>query len=86
MIKKTKPGTSFILFLLLVSLASWNKESKPERDFYQLTVYKYSTAEQEKVLDNYLEKALLPAYHRMGIKQVGVFKNMANDTVAVKLL
>lgn len=86
MTKKIKLVTPFILSLLLVTLVSWNMESKSAREFYQLTVYKYSTAEQEKVLDNYLEKALLPAYHRMGIKQVGVFKNLANDTVAVKLL
>lgn len=84
--KNLKLCTQLLLLILFVSSASWNRGGKQTREYYQLIVYRYSTIDQEKILDNYLEKALLPAYHRMGINQVGVFKNLANDTVPVKLL
>ncbi len=57
-----------------------------KQSFYQLTVYHYTTAEQEKVLDSYLQNALLPALHRQQYKDVGVFKAIANDTAKEKLL
>ena len=78
--------THCLLLLLIVVSVSWIQDRKPAREYYQLTVYRHSTTEQEKVLDKYLENALLPAYHRMGIKHVGVFKSLANDTVAIKQL
>ena len=59
---------------------------KPKRELYQLTVYQYTTATQETVLNNYLKNALLPALHKIGYKNIGVFKSLANDTSAVKLL
>ena len=77
---------SLFLLLSLSILISWSRGGKPAREFYQLTVYHYSSAEQEKILDNYLQNALLPALHRMNITHVGVFKAIANDTSASKTL
>ena len=74
-------GGMFIMILL-----SWNVNKKPAREFYQLTVYHFKNAEQEKVLDNYFQDALLPALHRLKINNAGVFKSWANDTVQDKLL
>lgn len=56
------------------------------REFYELTLYHFSGSEQERVLDNYLEKALLPALHKLNIKEVGIFKPLANDTAKDKLV
>jgi NIPSNAP len=67
-------------------LLSWSQERKPVREFYQFIVYHYSTAEQEKVLDNYLQNALLPALQRMNVMHIGVFKAISNDTAAAKSL
>ncbi len=77
-----------LLFVIAFSLQirTVNAGYKPGKEFYQLTVYHFTTASQEKVLDNYLEKAFLPALHRLGIKNIGVFKALANDTTANKLL
>ena len=81
-----KKSLAFTLFLLTLT-ASWSfKPGKPAREYYQFTIYHYSTAEQEKGLDDYLQNALLPALHRMNIAHVGVFKAIANDTSASKLL
>lgn len=72
-----------IFFLVVSSIYAGNK---PKREIYQLTVYKYTTAAQETVLNNYFKNALLPALHKMGYKNIGVFKSLANDTSAVKML
>ena len=75
---------SFIVGLSL--LASWTQERKPAREFYQITIYHYKSAEQEKVLDSYLQNALLPALHRMNLSHIGVFKAISNDTSSTKML
>lgn len=77
---------SFIMTITLFALLSWSQPGKPVREFYQLTVYSFSNTGQEKILDNYLQNALLPALHRMGITNVGVFRGMANDTASAKSL
>ncbi len=73
---------SFLISLLF--LVSWSSGNKGSRTYYQLTVYQYTTNEQEKMLDDYLQQAYIPALHRMKIMQVGVFKVNANDTAVVK--
>lgn len=83
-----KNSLLFVLTLLLLtlSLSSLKPGIKSSRSIYQLTVYHYKTAEQEKALDAYLQNALLPALHRQQIKNIGVFKNHANDTATDKTL
>ena len=49
------------------------------RDFYQIQVYRLNGKAQEERVDNYLKMAYLPALHRAGIKNVGVFKPIASD-------
>ncbi len=61
-------------------------EKKQHGEFYRLTVYHFKDGSQEKVLDNYLQSALLPALHRRGFEKIGVFKPLANDTAADKLV
>jgi len=47
---------------------------KATLDYFQLKIFNYETTEQEALLDKYFQDALLPALHRSGIKNVGVFK------------
>lgn len=68
----------------VITLISGRGTAAPVREFYQLTLYHYTTVDQEQALDTYLQRALLPALHRMNIRSVGVFKAMANDTAAAK--
>lgn len=56
----------------------------PDREFYELRTYLLKSAEQEKMMDNYLQNALLPALKRSGIRTVGVFKPISNDTASIK--
>ncbi|MGZ3882305.1 MAG: NIPSNAP family protein [Flavisolibacter sp.] len=75
-----------VIVLSVTFLLSWQNNKSKEREFYQLTVYHFSTTAQEKLLDNYFQSALLPALHRVGVRNVGVFKSWANDTTADKLV
>ena len=59
-------------------------KAQKSREFYQITVYHFTSAEQESTIDGYLKNALVPALHRRGIKSVGVFKARANDTASDK--
>src|SRR4030095_2829866 len=79
-------GCGILVSAILLSEISWNDGEKPAREFYQLTVYHFTTATQEKVLDNYLQNALLPALHRIKIRNVGVLKAWPNDTAADKTI
>ncbi len=54
----------------------------PKQEYYAIRVYNLNTKEQEEKLDKFLQTALLPALHRMGIPQVGVFTPVGNDTAA----
>jgi len=58
--------------------------SYAQKDIYEMLVYKLKTAEQITATDNFLKDAYLPAMHRLGIKQIGVFKPVANDTAEIK--
>jgi hypothetical protein len=48
--------------------------------YYELKVYHFKTKAQEDRLDKYLKNAYLPALHRKGFGNVGVFKSMEQDT------
>jgi hypothetical protein len=83
---KTKTLLTIVMTLLITPQFLWSKPKKEKQEFYQLTVYHYNTVSQEKILDNYFQSALIPALHDMGIKSVGVFKSIANDTSENKTL
>ena len=70
--KNSTRTVAIVLAIIFVSFfsQSWGVD-KTKREFYQLTVYHFSTAAQEKVLDNYLQNAWLPAMHKMSIKNIG---------------
>lgn len=84
MIKSTFAASFLIAIVALIQ--GWSPAKKTKREFYQLTVYHYTNSSQEKVLDNYFQNALLPALHRMNIKNIGVFKNHSNDTLTDKTM
>ena len=58
----------------------------PGKDLYQIKIYHFKTNEQQEQIDRYLKEAYLPALHRAGIKNAGVFIPFANDTAAIKSL
>lgn len=83
---------SLSLLLVAIGLQSfvYQKNQQPgetqKKEFYQVTIYRYTRPQQEVLLDNYLQNALIPALHRLGIKNIGIFKDIANDTTEQKKL
>jgi hypothetical protein len=53
--------------------------------YYQIKIYHFKSKTQEDRLDTYLKTAYLPALHKAGIKSVGVFKVVKQDSVDKKL-
>ena len=63
------------LFVVMTGLLIWVSCDRPgTREYYQLTIYRFDTADQEERLDRYLSSAYLPALHREAIGPVGIFK------------
>ena len=71
-------------FFLAMSLSLF--VSAAEKEFYQIRIYHLKTEEQENRLDSFLRIAYVPALHRNGITQVGVFKPRPSDKTTERLL
>src|SRR4051794_36145384 len=76
---------TLVLFLGLIQTL-FVFAQKDNREYYELTVYHFKDSSQEKIINNYLQNALVPALHKMNIKNVGVFKAWSNDTSTDKLM
>ncbi|NIG56942.1 NIPSNAP family protein [Chitinophaga sp. Cy-1792] len=70
---------SRLLSLLLVFGFAGAFAKDKGRLYYQIRVYHIKPA-QEAGLDNFLQQAYLPALHRAGIRDVGVFKPISQDS------
>ncbi|MBU2526108.1 MAG: NIPSNAP family protein [Bacteroidetes bacterium] len=66
------------IFAVLCFIICSNTQSQ-DRQFYQLNIYTISDKNQEQIIDQYLENALLPALKRQNIEKVGVFKSVQNQ-------
>ncbi|MFH0758354.1 MAG: NIPSNAP family protein [Bacteroidota bacterium] len=71
-----------LLLVMFISTLTPACSETEERDYFELKIFHYDTDAQEARLDDYLESAYLPALHRAGISQVGVFKprEQGNET------
>lgn len=75
------PKNLVLVFLLLtIGLSTFAKA--PKREFYELKIYTIKNADQAAIVETYLKDAYIPAMHRMGIQNIGVFKPVAADTVS----
>jgi hypothetical protein len=79
---KSYSGLLIIIICSFFSLTTFSQQGK--QPFYEVKVYHFDSKEQESTIDNYLENAFLPALNRKGIKNVGVFKPIGNDTLQDK--
>ena len=76
--------TVIIILVAFLSFSFVRVTDKEKREYYQVMVYHFKTPDQKTELDAYLSNALLPALHKLRMKNVGVFTPIANDTVADK--
>jgi hypothetical protein len=70
--------TSLILIFILQGFIL--KANAAAQQYYELKVYRIKTESQQERLDKYLKNAYLPALHRKGLGNVGVFRTLEQDT------
>jgi len=63
--------------------AAQTSPSAAARDYYELRAYRLKPDTSSAVLENYLEKALIPALNARGLANVGVFTELEVDKKAV---
>lgn len=68
------------VFVFFFSLVSGGCLAAPSREYYELRTYHFKNAAQQERVETYLERALLPALHRFGIRKIGVFKPIESDS------
>ena len=80
-----KKNHLFLITLILGSLLSLSLSygQKNAQQYYQLKVYHFDTTTQQPRVERFLEEAYLPAMHRAGIKQVGVFTTIEDEAPKV---
>ncbi|MDN3579272.1 NIPSNAP family protein [Mucilaginibacter flavus] len=81
---KNAPTWLITLFLSFM-LFTLNLSASPKRYYYELKIYHYKTYDQEGKIERYLKDAYLPALHRAGIPNVGVFKPVKQDTADMRI-
>ena len=73
--------------LAFTMLYGFSQQSKTNaREYYLIQVYHCTSNQQIKGIDAYLQNTYLPYLHKSGIKKVGVFAPIVNDTAADKKL
>ena len=76
---------TLVVIVAFFSLNSWAKPIKNiEREFYLIQIYHCSNLNQINGIDAYLKNTYLPYLHKTGIKKVGVFAPIDNDTATDK--
>ncbi len=53
-----------------------NQKKDQQTDFYELRVYTLKDETQQKLVEDYFEKAAIPALNKLGSKNIGVFTEM----------
>jgi hypothetical protein len=71
-VKTTVLGTAAAAILPQLSFGQ-TKPKTENRMYYELRTYILKDANQQSLVENYFEKAAIPALNKLGIKNVGVF-------------
>ena len=70
----------FLLVFLFLGVAALASAQKKDKEFYELRTYRLKNKSQEAVVDHFIKDALMPALHKTGIKNIGVFKPLETDS------
>ncbi|RYE37289.1 MAG: NIPSNAP family containing protein [Sphingobacteriaceae bacterium] len=62
-----------------------NNMQKQHQEFYELQVYSLKNPQQQKLVEDYLQQAAIPALNRLGSKNIGVFTEMKPATDQTKI-
>ena len=79
--KKTGIRVSFAILLTVFCMFSY-----AQKDIFEIKAFRFNSDSQMTATDTYLRDSYLPTLHHLGFKNIGVFKPLANDTAAVKMI
>lgn len=85
MVTKFKSGNFFYSVLTAALLFITYSANAADGYYYKLKIYHLKTQQQEDRLNHYLKDAYLPALHKQGIKNIGVFTPVASDTLGKRI-
>jgi hypothetical protein len=78
---------TFPTFLLLMSFTLNVYSAVPAKQmYYEIKIFRVGQASQLETIENYLKDAFIPAVHRAGINNFGVFKPIEADTAFGKMI
>ena len=69
-----------LLLFMSLALAASAYRGAAAREVYQLRIYHVQTKQQEERVEGFLQGAFLPKLRKLGIRKIGVFKPIGNDT------
>lgn len=56
--------------------SSGSEQQKSTQEFYELRIYSLKNEAQQKLVEDYYQNAAIPAFNRLGSKNIGVFKEL----------
>lgn len=71
-------GAALLVLATLLTVSAYRPAA--DREMYQLRIYHVKTGQQEEQVETFLRGAFLPELHKLGVRKVGVFKPIGNDT------
>lgn len=75
-LKASMLTTSATTIMSSFANATTANDQKQEREFYELREYLLKDETQQKIVENYFQNAVIPAYNRLGSKPIGVFSEL----------
>ncbi len=85
--KKNKLANIIVIVVItLTMMLPASAYTTPKGDYYQLTVYHFKSSQQQATTEAYLKSIYLPVLHSIGLKTIGVFTSIDNDTASDKRL
>jgi hypothetical protein len=80
--KTTKIIGKFLPTFLLLMLFAFKSYGQAKQEYFEIRIYQVVQKAQEDRVDAYLKDVYIPALHRAGIMNVGVFKPVKTDTAS----
>lgn len=84
--RKSILKASALLIIMAGSILSGFSVPPAKQMYYEVRLYRINGKAQEALTDSWLKDAYLPALHRAGIQNVGVFKPVEADTAYGKFI
>ncbi len=82
MIKTTMKKTFLSLLLTVLTFSAFAQSASVTKEFYEIRTYELRFGSPASNLENYFKNALIPTLNRLGVKNVGVFKEIGKSEPA----